>query len=275
MSDLLHPIYDQTRAPLLSKSLAIAVDGTAKKLPLTKARYALVDEEDFEILSTYKWSVSGTPDRPYAHNHVLGLLHRAIVAPPGDMEVDHINGNTLDNRRSNLRVCTSSQNKANSRIRSDNTSGFRGVSSYKRGRSWTSGIGFKGKWIFIGRFSDPMDAARAYDIKAREIFGEFARLNFPDDAVRDLDGLRSNLRLRTRSQRAASSKKNAKNSSGFRGVTWDKRKGKWAAQIGFQLRHIFVGYFTEKTDAARAYDAKALELFGSFAQTNFPQKEER
>jgi hypothetical protein len=113
-------------------------------------------------------------------------LHRMIIDVPGGMMVDHINGNRLDNRRCNLRVCTNRQNCQNQTIaRKDNTSGYKGVSYSRRHRKWRAWIAAGSlrsngtrKNVSLGYFADAADAARAYDAAARLHFGEFARCNF-------------------------------------------------------------------------------------------------
>lgn len=88
-------------------------------------------------------------------------------------EVDHKNGNGLDNRKCNLRIATSSQNKANTKIRRDNTSGFKGVIWHKASNKWMARVADK----YLGLFRSKYEAAKAYNQKAKEMFGEFARLN--------------------------------------------------------------------------------------------------
>lgn len=91
--------------------------------------------------------------------------------------VDHINLNGLDNRRGNLRLCTDGQNKANGRIRRDNTSGYRGVYWNASANKWQAYISVNSKRLYLGVFSDPWDAAVAYNDAALKHFGEFARIN--------------------------------------------------------------------------------------------------
>jgi hypothetical protein len=104
-------------------------------------------------------------------------MHRVIAGTAGHLQTDHKDGDGLNNRRSNLRPCTSAQNKANVGLRSDNRSGFRGVSRNAQDNCWIARI--QGR--HIGVFRDAVDAARAYDDAARKAFGEFAHLNFPDE----------------------------------------------------------------------------------------------
>ena len=93
---------------------------------------------------------------------------------PEGMEVDHINGNSLDNRKSNLRICTHKENVRNQKLSAANTSGYRGVSWNKASKKWEAYIKVNQKRIYLGKFVDILDAARAYAKKAKECFGEFA-----------------------------------------------------------------------------------------------------
>jgi hypothetical protein len=107
------------------------------------------------------------------------MLHRIICETPVGMDTDHINGNGLDNRKENLRICTAAQNLQNKSIYKNNKSGFKGVCfEYRSGKmKWVAAIRINNKRIFIGRFDSITDAAIAYNKKAKELFGEFARLN--------------------------------------------------------------------------------------------------
>ena len=104
-------------------------------------------------------------------------MHRVIMDAPKGMHVDHINGNGLDNRRENLRLCTNSQNHMNRKTHRDSSSKYKGVSWNKRNSKWQAYIGSGIKRKNLGYFASESDAAKAYDIKAKECFGEFARLN--------------------------------------------------------------------------------------------------
>lgn len=107
-------------------------------------------------------------------------MHRAILRPAYGSEVDHVNGNGLDNRRDNLRACVRTQNNGNRRLSGLNASGYRGVSWDARNDRWRADIRAFGVARNLGRFTDAAQAARAYDAAARDMFGEFARPNFPD-----------------------------------------------------------------------------------------------
>lgn len=143
----------------------------------------LIDNEDLTAVERILyWRVS--PDG-YVHgndpeNGKDVRLHRLVMGEPKGLEIDHINGNKLDNRRENLRECNRWQNKANTRIISTNTTGYKGVSWHKD--KWQASIRVTGRLLYLGRYETKQEAAMAYNIAAREHFGDFAWLN-PLDAI--------------------------------------------------------------------------------------------
>jgi hypothetical protein len=155
-----------------------------KQITLTQGKITLVDDADFESLSIYKChALRGRWNKGtwYARANVGGkqiLLHRLILGdPPPGMEVDHIDGDGLNNQRSNLRFCTKSENMQNRKLQRNNTSGYRGVVFHKPTKKWQATISFQGKTRWLGLFVLPEEAAAAYDREASRLFGEFARLN--------------------------------------------------------------------------------------------------
>jgi hypothetical protein len=148
-----------------------------KKISLTQDKFVLVDNEDFEWLIRWKWKDNGIG---YAVTYIDGKtirMHRMIVNATTGKEVDHINGNRLDNRKINLRECTKSQNHMNNFLQKNNTTGYKGVSLFKRVNKYRAYIKKDNKEIHLGYFNNPKDAAVAYNEAAKEYFGEFARLN--------------------------------------------------------------------------------------------------
>lgn len=147
-----------------------------KQIPLTQGKVALVDDEDYSTLSQHKWHYhkTGYARRNINRNgkFITEYMHRRVL---DGKEIDHKDGNRLNNTRENLRVCTHSQNIANSKFVSRNTSGYRGVS--KRGNAWDAHVVINGKQKSVGRFTDIRDAARAYNQAALSAYGDFAQLN--------------------------------------------------------------------------------------------------
>ena len=154
-----------------------------KRISLTKGQTALVDNEDYAELSKHKWCmVKDACGRSLGSKIVY--MHRVIMDAPEGMEVDHINHNTLDNRRSNLRTATHSQNQHNRMKTKDLTSSiYKGVSWHKANKKYKAAIRKDNKQIDLGYFSDEVLAAKAYDDAAKKLFKEFAYLNFTEKGV--------------------------------------------------------------------------------------------
>jgi hypothetical protein len=161
-----------------------------KEIRLTQNKVAIVDDEDYEYLNKFKWHFSKRksngqsfagrqPSRKLPGPRRTIVMHREIMNAPKGIQVDHINHDTLDNRRCNLRLCTCQENLRNKRLNPNkNTSGFKGVSWHKQNSKWKAEIMVNKNNIYIGYFENPIDAALAYDAKARELFKEFACTNF-------------------------------------------------------------------------------------------------
>jgi hypothetical protein len=161
------------------------------RIPLTQGQFAIVDAEDYEKLAGYKWCAVKTRRIWYAersaqltvgkHRQYHISMHRQIMNKPKGLFVDHINHNGLDNRKANLRIVTQKQNCWNQRKHRGNfSSQYRGVLFNNRGGRWQSAITCEGRKMFIGYFDDEKSAAKAYDDRAREMYGEFAAPNFPE-----------------------------------------------------------------------------------------------
>lgn len=157
------------------------------EIPLTKGCVALVDDRD-NHLATFKWHTHENPPGVYARRTIAGRLgrsriefmHHAVLGVPSSVQVDHVNGNGLDNRRENLRIASHAQNQANRRLGKNNTSGFKGVYWHRGHGRWRAAIKVSGRKIVLGHFITPEAAARAYDKAALEHFGAYARINFPE-----------------------------------------------------------------------------------------------
>jgi len=145
-----------------------------QEIELSNGHKVVVDDDAFDYLSQWKWYATGK----YAIRRGGILMHREIMQPPKNLQVDHINGDTKDNRRQNLRLCTAGQNRMNRRTHArNNRSGYKGVFWEKRKRRWMAQLRYQTRKVFGGYFKDVTDAARAYDRMAIKYFGEFARIN--------------------------------------------------------------------------------------------------
>lgn len=157
-----------------------------REIKLTQGMVARVDADDYDWLIQHKWYAHrSNRTKWYAArgDNIAGTLvtvrmHREIAQPPEGFVVDHINGDTLDNRRANLRVCTYSENSLNRRSTPFGTSNYRGV-YWREGKGrWAAQIRYERKKYHLGYYKNEDEAARAYDEKAKELLGKYARLNF-------------------------------------------------------------------------------------------------
>jgi hypothetical protein len=152
-----------------------------KEIPLTQGYVAIVDDDDYDDLSQYRWHVIKTKAHVYAARHERGkgikhrmiLMHRQIMGEPDGMDVDHRDRNSLNNRKENLRICTRSQNMANMEKRAGKTATEKGVDWRPDKKKWRARIGR----TFLGYFDTKTEAASAYDAAALARYGEFARTN--------------------------------------------------------------------------------------------------
>lgn len=156
-----------------------------KQILLTQGKVAVVDDADYAELSKRRWCAIRQRGAFYAgtwatkKNGQKGLMHRIIAKAKEIQMIDHRDGDGLNNRRSNLRFCTYSQNQCNRPLRENNKSGYKGV-SWKKGRNkWYAQIQKAGVVKYLGLFTCLIKAARAYDMAAIELHGEYALLNFP------------------------------------------------------------------------------------------------
>lgn len=159
----------------------LAPDGAAW-IPLTQKRWCLVDKDDYELLVEHEWfyTGSGYACRNIWHYNLQSsraiFLHRVVMGEPKGMQIDHRDGNRLDCRKQNLRICNPSQNAFNKAIRSDNRSGYKGVGRHSQNDCWTASICANGVRRRKSGFKDPKEAHALYCKWAKELFGEFARI---------------------------------------------------------------------------------------------------
>lgn len=219
----------------------------------------LVDYDDFEKVKDFKWHKD---NNGYAASYLyMGKgerkfinMHRLILNnPETGLRVDHINLDKLDNRKSNLRVATASENAWNTGIRSTNTTGYKGVQP--KGKKWMAVICVDGVRHSLGTYETKEDAAKAYNVMAVKYFGEFAWLN-------DVD--QSEFKLKPKRQKA----------SQYVGVFLDRYYSKWSASVKINGKPKNLGRFDSEHDAARMYNFWAKDLFGDQAILNVINEEE-
>lgn len=156
----------------------------SNEIILSNGHTIIVDSDYFPLLSRFTWAINKNNDitkttKVYAQTYIQGeliLLHRFLLNPPKWLLVDHINGNGLDNRVSNLRLTDKQGNAANrpkDRLKNP-SSKYKGVSFCKGNKKWKGQISVKGKTIYLGYFLNEIQAAEAYNIAAKKYFGEFS-----------------------------------------------------------------------------------------------------
>lgn len=144
-------------------------------------RFCIIDKKDYNIVKDYRWKVSQDSNTFYVQGRKNGKghpipIHRVLFnLTDSKTTVDHINGNGLDNRRQNLRVCTQLENNKNAKIRKDNTSGYKGV--HKMKNRYSARIQSNGKRITIGYYDTAEDAAKAYNDYSLKLHGNYGKLN--------------------------------------------------------------------------------------------------
>lgn len=159
------------------------------QIPLTKDRYATVDVADFEWLNQWKWCYSASgyavrtehlgpnPNKKGKYLQRGVYMHCLIANSPNGTDTDHKDGDRLNNKRSNLRICTHRENNSNQKLRKNNTTGYKGVHWYSARNKWQASICVNYKPIHLGYFKSVVEAASAYNKAALKYFGEFSKLN--------------------------------------------------------------------------------------------------
>lgn len=181
--------------PVVSRGVSTIDRGATEVIiSLTRGKTTVIDDESSELVAPFKWhahlSPSGTwyarttvpvaiPESDVVKRITLGMHRLILNAGPGEM-VDHWDGDGLNNQRQNLRMCTRSQNRENTRRRKKSASGFIGVRIDRRCERFQAIIGVNGQQIHLGMFGSPIEAALAYNLAAIRYFGEFAQINQMD-----------------------------------------------------------------------------------------------
>jgi hypothetical protein len=162
-------------------------DCAFRKIKLTRGKYAIVSQEDFEAVNRHKWYVVTKDNQTFYAVRMIYinggkkqiLMHREIMKPKAGFVVDHGDGDGLNNTRDNLSIVTAAENSYNKRkCLNARSSKYKGVSRRKRDNRWIAIITFKGISINLGFFDDEIKAAKAYDEAAKELYREYAFLNF-------------------------------------------------------------------------------------------------
>src|ERR1044071_8925100 len=160
-----------------------------KLIPLSKGKFAKVDDHWFKYLNQWKWHFDGAYARRNVYHYENGkkiqehiFIHRIVVKTPPGMFTDHIDGDTLNDQESNLRICTNRQNAANMKKRANLSSRYKGVT--KRGEnSFRVTVWKDNQKIYDAHFPNERWAAMSYNLNAAALFGSYARLNFSDALV--------------------------------------------------------------------------------------------
>lgn len=227
---------------------------------MTHGHVAIVDDDDLDLVAAYTWYPQRVRETAgiYAVTARGISMHRLIMGARRGQVVDHINRNTLDNRRENLRLVTAGQNAQNRRKNiTITTSQYRGVCRAVRSWGWQANIQVNGRRIALGYFDSEEDAAVAYNQAARHYYKDV-----PESALNPV----ADRPVRRRNPRPAPT-------SQYRGVSWDKQRRGWYAQIQVDGKKHYIGVYASEHDAALAYNRAALDLVGIGARLNAIQEQ--
>jgi hypothetical protein len=237
-------------------------------IPLTRGLVAVLDSDDLALAISYTWCAVRGRNTYYAQTRLSGgktiFMHRMLVDASKCQEVDHRDGDGLNNRRTNLRVCTPAQNRHNTQGREDSSSCYKGVSWNKNARRWHAQIKHGSSRLHLGYYVDEWAAALAYNTAALRFFGEYAWLNQEGGKARVLPNPKHAAQSKN-----APSRTSRRNTSGYRGVTRTSNStSKWIARIKINGKSYSLGCFISKHAAARAYNMAALSAWGNSAIFN-------
>ena len=164
------------------RSRPIAIDGELARIPLSGGHVAVIDAADLPRIEAHTWSALLTKGKVYARRTIridgkqrTELLHRVVMDAPPEVNVDHEDGDGLNCRRSNLRLATQAQNALNTKLRSDNKAGFKGVRKHSQCNKFQASIAVGGKRRHLGLFDTAVQAHAAYCAASVELHGEFRR----------------------------------------------------------------------------------------------------
>jgi hypothetical protein len=235
----------------------------SKEIILKNGKITIVDDDIYEKYDGFKDFHINANKNGYII--VTSSLHRLVMFNSGEIEsgkyIDHIDRNTLNNQKSNLRLTTPAQSNANRRkAKRKCSSKYKGVFWRPSEKKWLAQLGSRNKIYSIGLFDTEEDAAKAYDIYAKRKFGEYAYLNFPNISPED------EIRV---FQMIENPKRMIRNASSiYRGVNWHKENKKWRARIVYKKLKYHLGFFDTQEEAALAYNNKAIEVYGDEARLN-------
>jgi hypothetical protein len=234
-------------------------DGTAGFLAITGAQgikqklFAIVSLEDFAKTSKVKWSLQDG----YPWSAIFGKLSRYVMDYDGPLYIDHRDGNPLNNRRGNLREATVSQNNMNMALRSDNTSGVKGVDWIEKTQRWRARININGKEIQLGSYVDKESAEQVRKEAQDLLHGKWARResgisNDEDDNAPEFDISHEEIIRRvTEIQNRIKKRLRTDNTSGVRGVKFNKKRKRWSARIHINGKDTYLGTFVDKKSAMK------------------------
>lgn len=171
-------VSQQSKKLFIKQWEPIEIDEDIYGIPLSRGQMALIDKKDFDKVKDYGWhayfdSVGKTFYAVTRTHGIRLIMHRLILNAPDSLVVDHIDHNGLNNRRSNIRICTQSQNCMNKKGQSNSTTGYRGVSFHKRKNKFQATIMVNRKQMYLGSFNTALEASGAYQAAAKKLFGEF------------------------------------------------------------------------------------------------------
>lgn len=231
----------------------VPVNEVGMLIPISKGKSVIVDYEDYDrLLKMGKWHYSkgGYVCKTKVFPRINGkqpkesvYMHRIIMNTPDGMVTDHIDGNGLNNQKSNLRICTQAENNLNKKIKGK----YKGIKFYQG--KWHSEIKFKGEYKYLGSYESAEQAALAYNEVAKELHGAYAILNVVNEPFKGFT-------------------KKAQFSSKFNGVSFHKTTNKWTAYLIISRKQKYLGIFENEQDAALAYNTAALAHYGASAKLN-------